>query len=75
MPHMARAHTTMPISFSPLHNARIWSVLAVVFFSLAAVSYYWNEMAQYHTYLGIGLVMAVLGLLPLVVQAFQSKSK
>jgi Na+-transporting methylmalonyl-CoA/oxaloacetate decarboxylase gamma subunit len=34
-----------------------------------------NEGAQYRTYLGIGVVLIVLGILPLLVSAFQGKSR
>jgi hypothetical protein len=72
---MLRTHNTIPIRFSPRQHARLWFAMAVVFFVLAAGSYYWNEGAQYRTYLGIGLVLVVLGFLPLLVSAFQRKSE
>jgi hypothetical protein len=71
---MLRTHNTIPLRFSPRQHARLWFSIAVVFFVLAAGSYYWNEGAQTRTYLGIGLVLIVLGLLPWLVSVFQGKS-
>jgi len=72
---MLRTHNTIPLRFSPRQHARLWFAIAVVFFLLAAWSYYLNEGAQYRTYLGIGLVLIVLGILPLLVSLFHGKSK
>jgi len=72
---MLKLHNTMPIHFSPLQHALVWFFLAVVFFSLAGGSYYWNESAQYHTYAVIGLVLTVLGFIPLVTRAIAGKPR
>jgi hypothetical protein len=72
---MLRTHNTIPMRFSPRQHARLWFAIAVVFFLLAAWSHHLNEGAQYRTYLGIGVVLIVLGILPLLVSAFQGKSR
>jgi len=72
---MLKVHNTIPIHFTPLQHALVWFFLAVVFFSLAGGSYYWNESAQYHTYAVIGLVFTVLGFIPLGTRAFLGKAK
>ena len=75
MRRMARLQNPIPVPFSPLQHSRVCFLLAVILFLLAAGSVYWNESAHYHIYLALGLVFAVLGIAPLVVQALQHKSK
>ncbi len=72
---MARLQNSVPIPFSPLQHSRVCFVLAVILFLLAAWSVQWNESAHYHIYLALGLVFAVLGIAPLVMQALQHKPK
>jgi hypothetical protein len=72
---MARLHSPIPISFSPVQHSRVSFVLAVILFLLAAGSVYWNESAHYHIYLALGLVFVALGFAPLVMHALQHKSK
>jgi len=72
---MLKLHNTIPIHFTPLQHALVWFFLAVVFFSLAGGSYYWNESAQYHTYAVIGLVLILLGCIPLLARVFLGKAK
>jgi multisubunit Na+/H+ antiporter MnhB subunit len=60
---------------SPTQYAFACFALAVVLFSLAFGAYYWNESVHYHIYLALGLILAVLGLAPLVMQAFQHRSR
>jgi hypothetical protein len=72
---MLRTQNTAPLHFTPLRHAVVWLFLAAVFLSLAGGAYYWNEAAQYHTYLWIALVLVVFAIAPLVVSVFQSKAK
>jgi hypothetical protein len=72
---MVDGHNSIQIRFSPLQHARVSLVLAVVLFLLAAGSYYWNEAVHYRIYLVLGLIFAILGFAPLLVHAFQPKSK
>jgi cbb3-type cytochrome oxidase subunit 3 len=75
MRDMRMPHDSIPIHFSLRHHARTWFVLAVTFFLLAAGSLYWREIVQYHTYLAIGLVLFLLGLIPVIARVFQRSSK
>lgn len=75
MPRMARLQSPVQLPFSPVQHSRVCFFLAVVLFLLAAGSVYWNESAHYLIYLALGLVFAVLGIAPLVMQALQNKSK
>jgi len=75
MPGMARARNTIPIPFSPLQHAWVCFVLAIVLFSLAAGSYYWNEAVHYRLYIALGLIFAILGIAPLLGHIFHHKSK
>jgi Ni,Fe-hydrogenase I cytochrome b subunit len=72
---MVRLPNPIPVSFSPLQHARMCFFLAVILFLLAAGAVYWNESAHYHIYLALGVVFAVLGFVPLVMHAWQHKSK
>lgn len=63
------------LPFSPVHHAWACFILAVVLFSMAFGSYYWNESSHYHIYLVLGVIFALLGVAPLLMQAFQQKSR
>jgi hypothetical protein len=67
--------TLFPLRFSPLQHARACFVLAVVLFSLAAGSYYWNESTHYIIYLALGLLFSVLGFVPWLLHVMQPKQK
>jgi hypothetical protein len=75
MPTMIRTHNTMPINFSPLQHSRVCFFLAVILFLLAAGSFYWHESSHYLIYLTLGIILAVLGLAPLVFYALHNRSK
>ena len=63
------------LRLSPVQHARVSFVLAVVLFLLAAGSYSWNENVHYRLYLVLGLIFVVLGFAPLLIRAFQPRSK
>jgi hypothetical protein len=69
-----RTNPMISLPMSPTQHTCACFALAVVVFLMAFGAYYWNEGVHYHIYLALGLIFALLGLAPLVMQAFQHKS-
>jgi Ni,Fe-hydrogenase I cytochrome b subunit len=72
---MIRTNNTIPINFSPLQHSRVCFFLAVILFLLAAGSVYWHESSHYTIYLTLGIILAVLGLVPLLFHALHHRAK
>jgi hypothetical protein len=72
---MLRTGSSVPFHFSPWQHSRVCFGLAVILFVLAAGSVYWNESAHFQIYVAMGVIFAVLGLIPVVVHALQNKTK
>ena len=72
---MLTTHSPIPLRISLMQYAWVCFVLVVVMFSLAAVAYYWHESTHLRIYLALGLVLALLGVAPVVAQALHHKSE
>ncbi len=72
---MVAGQNPLHIHLSPVQYARVSLFLAVVLFLLAAGSYSWNEGVHYHIYLVLGVIFAILGIVPLVIHALHPGSK